>query len=369
MRRQLCAFVGMTACLLHVESFEFQTAFRPLSRSCKQHQPTVLLAKAAAAGGGGFGAKKTVAPKKMSKQAVLKKIKKTYGGTSPKEVAEATQKRVESAIQDLPPHLYVATQLYQQLQKWNTQYSRLSILQQANLPQQEVDSAQRAQAELQKIYDQHDLTENDLHNIFQKITWDASADAKAARAITGNMAQEISDRVDAACQVIAQAVLEAGENGRCLDVGCGFGVLVPYLTKAGVARQQIHGVDLSPEMIRNAEEQHPGIHFEAADFLKEYQDALGFDGVIFCSALHDMPSPLEALQKAASLVRPKGKLVIVHAQGASHVQKQVSSNPVLVKRGLPNANELRDLGLDGFSLVIEPQVIDEGYLAVFQKQG
>jgi 2-polyprenyl-3-methyl-5-hydroxy-6-metoxy-1,4-benzoquinol methylase len=35
---------------------------------------------------------------------------------------------------------------------------------------------------------------------------------------------------------------------------CGFGVLVPSLTKAGVDQKQIYGVDLSPEMIRNAQE-------------------------------------------------------------------------------------------------------------------
>ena len=59
-----------------------------------------------------------------------------------------------------------------------------------------------------------------------------------------------------------------------------------YLTKAGLSTKQIMGVDLSSEMIRNAQEQHPGISFEAADFIK-YKDEDGFEVIIFCSALHD----------------------------------------------------------------------------------
>ena len=77
----------------------------------------------------------------------------------------------------------------------------------------------------------------------------------------------------------------------------------------------------------------------------DYADQEGFDGVIFCSALHDLSDQVTALQKAASLVRSKGKLVVAHPQGASHVLRQSAANPVLVKRGLPTADELRKFPL------------------------
>jgi 2-polyprenyl-3-methyl-5-hydroxy-6-metoxy-1,4-benzoquinol methylase len=327
--------------------------------------------------GGGFGSNASSGPNKINKKDAIKKVQKKYGGTSPQDIARGTQQRIEAAMESLPPHLNSATQLYQQLEKWNAHVSTLSILQQINLEPQELDGARRAQDELERLYREHDFTQDDLHNVFQKITWDASADAKAARAITGNMPKDIADRVDRACEIVAEAILAGGTGGRCLDVGCGFGVLVPSLIKAGITPAQIYGVDLSTEMIRNGREQHRGVNFEASDFLKDYQDSAeeaGFDSIIFCSALHDLPDSVAALKKAASLLRPNGKLVILHAQGASHVAKQVKVNPVLVKRGLPDTEELRALDLGGLELTVEPakagspQETQYGYLAVLENR-
>ena len=75
----------------------------------------------------------------------------------------------------------------------------------------------------------------DRHEIWlRKNNMDASADAKAARAITGDMPKDIVERVDKACEIVAEAVQAAGSDGKCLDVGCGYGVLVPHLTECGV---------------------------------------------------------------------------------------------------------------------------------------
>ena len=326
-------------------------------------------------GGGGFGASSSTKGSKKPKKSEIKKtqqqVLKKYGGN----IAQGTAKRVEKAMKELPPHLQMATQIYQQLQKWNQRMANLSVLDQANLPPQEIDGARRAQEELERLYKQHDFTEHDLHNVFQRITWDASADAKAARSITGEMPADIAARVDRACEIAAKAVKDnADGDGRCLDVGCGFGVLVPHLTSFGVKPKQIVGVDLSAEMIRNAREQHRGVKFHAVDYLNDYQDDDGFDSIILCSALHDFSDPLIVLQKSVALLRPNGKLVIAHAQGASHVQKQSNANPVLVKRGLPTGDELKDMGLDGMELEMEPaspkskEEESDGYLAVLVKK-
>lgn len=337
-------------------------------------------------GGGGFGAKKsgkaTTATEKPSREAIAKNIQKKYGGTTSSEIAIGTQKRIEESMMNLPVHLQVATRLYQQLQRWNARLANMSILQQANIPQPEIDGSRRAQLELDRICQENDVTMVDLHNIFQRITWDASADAKAARSLTGVMPPEIAMRVDSACKIIVDAVKQSqNPNPRCLDVGCGFGVLVPHLIKDGrLSPNQIFGVDLSSEMIRNARAQnHHAVRFEAADFLEKYigptDDDGMFDGIIFCSSLHDLPDPIAALRKAGTLLRSHGKIVVVHPQGSAHVNKQVESNPVLVKRGLPEKNELLQLAEElGLSLEIEPASpntpadIANGYLTVLQKK-
>ena len=320
---------------------------------------------------GGFGAKPPTKSKKHSKQAVMKKLQQAYGGTSTQEIAIATQRRIDQALQTLPPHMYMAVELYKQLKQWDSQLARLSILQQANIDDQEMQGAQRARSELANIMHEHSLTPDDIHNILQKATWDASADAKAARSLTGEMPTAIIQRVDRACDMLAKAI--NGQDGRCLDVGCGYGVLTPHLLKAGIQRHQIHGVDLSEQMIRNALEFHPGIDFRASDFINQYADENGFDGIIFCSALHDFPDPMAAIRKAACLLKSKGILVIVHPQGGLHVTNQAAANPVLVRRGLPDAGELESLGNMGLELVRAPADAgsirdgDEGYLAVLQK--
>lgn len=331
----------------------------------KQSFSPASTCRAAAKGFGG-----SASSSKLSSKAVLKRIQKKYGGTTAQEIAAGTQRSIEKAMNELPPQLQIATKLYQQLCQWNSRLETMSILQQASIPASELEGAKRAQAELERIYLEHDMTDADLHNIFQQITWDASADAKTARALTGKMPTDIAARVDKACAIIIEAT---GSEGRCLDVGCGFGTLIPNLSKK-LQCFQIYGVDLSPEMIRNAVELYPDCHFDACDFLKYQGPTSGFDGILFCSALHDMPDPVAALRKAASILRPGGKIVVVHAQGASHVIKQVQSNPVLVQRGLPTADELRTISSDlELLLVVEPakantpRDAEEGYLAVLEK--
>ena len=317
----------------------------------------------------GFGAskEKSTKSKKPNKKTIVKQLQKTYGGTSPEDIARGTQRIIDRRLKGLPPHFQIAVQLYQQLQQWNYRLQGMTVLQQANLPTQEMDGANRAQEELDRLMNEHDFTTTDLHNLLQVATWDASADAKAARSVTGNMPIDIERRVQRGCDVVGEAV---ADDGRCLDVGCGFGVMLPYLRKAGVSLKQIHGIDLSPEMIRNAESLNPGASWEAGDFF-QYQPDFKFDSILFCSSLHDLPDPMEALQKAGALLNPGGKIVIIHPQGASHVQNQVRSNPVLVQRGLPSSSELSDL--DGLELEIEPAVAKSqqeaksGYLAVLKK--
>ena len=336
--------------------------------------PLLLLAQGF--GGGGFGSanpRSKQPTKKVSKKSILKKVEKKYGGTSSQDIARGTQKEIEKAMSALPQHLQLAAQLYQKIQQWDARMENLSVLQQAQIPQQELDGAKRAREELERIYSEHDITENDIHNVFQKVTWDASADAKAARALTGDMPKDTAERVQKACDIAAEAVERAGDIGRCLDVGCGFGVLVPFLKKSGISAAQIHGVDLSPEMIRNARDQYPDVHnFEACDFLSYNGADEGFDAILFCTSLHDMPDMEAVLRKAASMLRLNGKLVIVHPQGASHVLNQSRSNPILVKRGLPTTDDFNRFNL-GLQLTLEPASPNSpeesrcGYLAVLER--
>jgi 2-polyprenyl-3-methyl-5-hydroxy-6-metoxy-1,4-benzoquinol methylase len=50
--------------------------------------------------------------------------------------------------------------------------------------------------------------------------------------MTGDTNAATSQRIERACQVVAKAVNQ-DSGGLCLDVGCGFGVFVPFLYAPG----------------------------------------------------------------------------------------------------------------------------------------
>ncbi len=314
----------------------------------------------------GFGA--SPKPQKTSPKQILKQLQQTYGGTSPQDIARGTQRRIDATLLQEPPHIQLALRLYQQLQQLNYRLSTMSILEQAKLPVEEMEGAKRAQGELDRLMNEYNFSERNLHNILQQATWDASADAKAARSITGEMPLDVQKRVQKGCDVAVQQALTIDAKPKVLDVGCGFGVLVPFLRKSGISEDQIHGIDLSSEMIRNAEQSFPNCHWNAGDFFSvdgQYQ------GIIFCSSLHDMPDLMDALRKSRELLCEGGSLVILHPQGASHVLNQVRSNPTMVPRGLPTASELEALA--EWNVLHAPAApksqleSNEGYLAVLRR--
>ena len=281
-----------------------------------------------------------------------------------------TQRRIDAALQKQPPHIQLALQIYQQLQPWNYQLSTMSLLDQAKIPVEQMEGAQRAQTELERLMKEHNFTTRDLHNIIQQATWDASADAKAARSITGEMPSDIQTRVQKACTIAVERALTIDTKPNVLDVGCGFGVLVPFLRQAGLSDEQIHGIDLSSEMIRNAQLWYPNCHWNAGDFYTLPMDGK-YQSIIFCSSLHDLPDPMDAIQKARDSLCPGGTLVIVHPQGASHVWNQVRNNPTMVPRGLPTTADLESLS--GWKTIHSPaasksqEETKDGYLAVLER--
>ena len=361
------AFVLAT---LLFSSDAFTSCIAPRARDCGCVRDLVILAA-----GGGFGTTKQSGSgggkkvKESEKKKIQAQLLEKYGG----DIAKGTEARIQAAMAMLPPDLQVAAKLYKQIQLWETRLSNMSVLAQASIPRQEVDGATRAKEELAAIYKANSLDDADMHNFYQRTTWDASADAKSARAVMFKMNRDVEKRVARACSFVADVVKDAGASGRALDVGCGPGVLVPHLLKAGLTAKQITGIDLSPEMIRNAQSQHPGVDFIASDFIKVFDDDGGFDCIIFCSALHDMPDQALALQKAKALLRPGGRIVILHAQGAEHVLGQVKANPVMVKKGLPSGEELGAMNL-GLKVIVSPAQpgskndAEEGYLAVLSDE-
>lgn len=114
--------------------------------------------------------------------------------------------------------------------------------------------------------------------------------------------------------------LERGDT--LLDVGCGQGVLAPYVAQA---KADYVGVDASPTLIRLARERHSGSgRFLVADARRlDKLAGLGpFSAVVFLLSLQDM-DPLEAvLAQATAQLSPGGRLVIFMLHPCFRIPRQ-----------------------------------------------
>lgn len=109
-----------------------------------------------------------------------------------------------------------------------------------------------------------------------------------------------------------------GESGLICDMGCGPGQVARYLHEQGA---QACGVDLSPEMVRQAERLHPAITFRQGNMLALAGIAdHSFSGIAaFYSIIH-VPRPLvvNALQELKRVLRPEGVLLL-----AFHIGQEI----------------------------------------------
>lgn len=100
-------------------------------------------------------------------------------------------------------------------------------------------------------------------------------------------------------------LLEAKSGERILDVGCGTGHLTEQIASKGAT---VTGVDRSPEMIQQAREAHPGIHFEVMD-ARELAFEEKFDAVFSNATLHWIKEPERVIEGIARVSRPGGRFV------------------------------------------------------------
>lgn len=329
----------------------------------------------------------------QAQQRWANKLKRVYGGTSAEEIAAGTEKRIGSMmVESLDEPLRRALELREIVQGFERKISGMEAEDiRQRFSKEELDHAIANRKAFDEHMEANNIVPEDLQVAMQRLTWDASADAKACKSVTGMMPITFKNRVRKASEMAYEALSNTDKDnddnvndGMVLDIGCGYGVLVPFFKKAGFKAHQIHGIDLSSEMIGHAKTFYPEVaskgKFEAIDFLAETNNSNKYRAVVFCSALHDMPDLKSALLRSKNEfldTEAGSRLVIVHAQGASHVLNQHKKNPLLVPRGLPTKDELEEWLCgeeDGpaMKLVHEPAQpksqgeVREGYLAVLE---
>ncbi|HWG23451.1 class I SAM-dependent methyltransferase [Actinospica sp.] len=124
--------------------------------------------------------------------------------------------------------------------------------------------------------------------------------------------------------VVRRAVPSGGVD--LLDVGCGRGRLARALALSD-SRRHVIGLDPSGEMVdaaRAAHEDVPGLEFVEGDFLACEIPADSLDFVCFVASLHHMDQA-RALAKAAEILRPGGRLLVIGQARATTLPEQLVS--------------------------------------------
>lgn len=171
--------------------------------------------------------------------------------------------------------------------------------------------------------------------------------------------------------VIDYAKLSDGDY--VLDVGCGTGVLVPYiLNKIGNSGAVI-GLDVSNKMIEQAKNKlsDDRVKFIDGDIYKYKFENNNFDKIFVFSAFPHLHNKKESLEIFYDILKAGGKLIIFHVESSDDINFFHSNkvkNPVLKKDYLPNLDEIRkiiDLSKWEF---ISMKDTDGLYLVLLQKR-
>src|SRR5262249_24384396 len=142
---------------------------------------------------------------------------------------------------------------------------------------------------------------------------------------------------------------EVRGRGLVADLGCGPGHVARYLHDQGVT---VVGIDLSPEMIAQAQRLNPGLDFKVDDMRKlGLPDASLARVISFYSIVHFEPGELPAALAAVRRARARGGLVLVAfhmGHDVAHVDAPFGA-PVTLEFRLPAAADvvgaLRTAGL------------------------
>ena len=116
--------------------------------------------------------------------------------------------------------------------------------------------------------------------------------------------------------------------GQALDIGCGTGGFSRLLAQRA---QHILALDLSPQMIRVAQERSVlfnNIEYQVADVLKHELPAAYFDCIVSIATLHHLPLDL-MLEKMRATLKADGVLLVLDLFKAESVSDFAMSLPAI----------------------------------------
>ncbi|GHJ60323.1 hypothetical protein NOK12_28410 [Nocardioides sp. OK12] len=145
----------------------------------------------------------------------------------------------------------------------------------------------------------------------------------AYAAVAGPYAERFSGELDDLPfeRWLLERVVQAADGLPVVDAGCGPGHVTAHLAGLGA---DARGLDLTPEMVAQARERHPGVRYETGDLrrLMRPESAAGWGAVLAWHSLTHLAGS-ELPDAVAALARPlaPGKVLLVALQAGHEVRR------------------------------------------------
>jgi ubiquinone/menaquinone biosynthesis C-methylase UbiE len=164
--------------------------------------------------------------------------------------------------------------------------------------------------------------------------------------------------------------LEPGDT--VLDVGCGTGVMVPYLLERVGENGGIIAVDISPKMIEVARgkfppEEYPNVEFIVAD-VNEMRWESDSEAVLCYSCFPHFRDQRATIRHLSRGLKTGGTLAVAHSESRGAINAMHASGPEEVRDDyLPPAGEVAEMMTDA-GLEVTETIDDEEMFVVIGKK-
>jgi len=116
-----------------------------------------------------------------------------------------------------------------------------------------------------------------------------------------------------------QACVEHAHGPAVIDLACGDGLMTEVFTRHF---ERVVGLDASGKHLAEAKKRLPDVQFHEC-LIEEFESDEKFDSVLMLDVLEHVVEPVVTLQKAASLLKPDGVL-IVHVPNANAINRRIA---------------------------------------------
>jgi demethylmenaquinone methyltransferase/2-methoxy-6-polyprenyl-1,4-benzoquinol methylase len=154
-----------------------------------------------------------------------------------------------------------------------------------------------------------------------------------------------------------------------LDVGCGTGVLVPFILERITPTGMLHELDFAEKMIEANRSLHDAdnIRFIVADAETAPLDDASCDGVLCFSCFPHLHDKEKAVATFSRILKPGGVFAVSHFESSEGINRHHGSCHAVMHDRLPGEDSMRKM-LQAGGLTIQIFIDEPGFYCIVAKK-